>query len=86
MKLFPRDTGLLLKQAQVLDLLGRFADANNIFQRLLVVDPMFGNVYAYYGLHWQLQKRIKPAELCSGSRSDWAKRISPAAACRTSND
>jgi len=64
LKLFPRDTGLLLKQAQVLDLLGDFAAAEEVFQRLFVVDPMFGNVYAYYGLHWQLQKRIKEAELC----------------------
>ncbi len=64
LKLFPHDTGLLLKQAQVLDLLNRFADAEEVFQRLLHYDPMFGNVYAYYGLHWQLQNHVNTAERC----------------------
>lgn len=63
-KLFPQDTGLLLKQAQILDQLGRFPEAEEVFQRLLKYDPLFENVYAYYGLHWQLQNRIKAAELC----------------------
>ncbi|MDR3406690.1 MAG: O-antigen ligase family protein [Chthoniobacter sp.] len=64
LKLFPQDTGLLLKEAQVLDLLGRFSEAEDIFQRLFKCDPLFENVYAFYGLHWQLQKRMKAAELC----------------------
>lgn len=64
LKLFPQDTGLLLKQAQVYDLLGRFSEAEEVFQRLLKYDPMFENVYAYYGLHWQLQNRVKSAEFC----------------------
>jgi len=25
---------------------------------------LFGNVYAYYGLHWQLQRRMNAAEQC----------------------
>jgi O-antigen ligase len=64
LKLFPQDTGLLLKRAQILDLLGRFPEAEDIFQRLFQIDPLFGNVYSYYGLHWQLQRRMQAAELC----------------------
>jgi len=64
LKLFPQDTGLLLKKAQVLDLLGRFSAAEEVFQLLLKYDPLFQNVYAYYGLHWQLQNRFNNAELC----------------------
>lgn len=64
LKLFPQDTGLLLKEAQVLDLLERYAGAEEVFQQLLQDDPFFGNVYAYYGLHWELQKRMAAAEQC----------------------
>jgi tetratricopeptide (TPR) repeat protein len=64
LKLFPQDTGLLLKEAQALDLLERYPEAEEVFQKLLKVDPMFRNVYAYYGLHWQLQRRIATAERC----------------------
>jgi tetratricopeptide (TPR) repeat protein len=64
LKLFPQDTGLLLKQAQVLDLLGRFPEADAVFQKLFRYDPLFANVYAYYGLHWQLQNRFTTAERC----------------------
>jgi len=64
LKLFPHDTGLLLKQAQVLDLLGRFPEAEAVFQKLFRYDPLFANVYAYYGLHWKLQNRMKTAERC----------------------
>ena len=64
LKLSPQDTSLLLKEAQILDLLGRFPEAEEIFQRLFQYDPLFENVYAYYGQHWQLQRRIKAAEQC----------------------
>ena len=64
LKLFPHDTGLLLKEAQVFDLLERFPEAEEVFQRLFQYDPLFKNVYAYYGLHWQLQRRMKSAEQC----------------------
>jgi tetratricopeptide (TPR) repeat protein len=64
LKLFPHDTGLLLKEAQALDLLERFPEAEEVFQRLFQYDPLFENVYAYYGLHWQLQRRMKAAEQC----------------------
>lgn len=64
LKLYPRDTGLLLKYAQILDLLQRHDEAEEVFRRLFQCDPLFGNVYSYYGLHWQLQNRMKAAETC----------------------
>lgn len=64
LQLFPQDTGLLLKYAQVLDLLQRYNEAEDIFQRLLEWDPTFNNVYAYYGLHWKMQNRLKSAAFC----------------------
>jgi O-antigen ligase len=64
LKIFPYDTGLLLKQAQIFDLLGRFPEAEQNFQQMFRYDPLFGNIYAYYGLHWELQRRIKTAERC----------------------
>jgi hypothetical protein len=63
LRLYPQDTGHLLKYAQILDLLHRHADAEEVFQRLFKQDPLFSNVYAYYGLHWQVQNRMKAAEL-----------------------
>ena len=62
LKLFPRDTRLLLKLGQTLDLAGRFEDAEAIYQRAIEGDPNFGNVYAYYGLHFKLQRRFDLAE------------------------
>lgn len=62
LKLFPRDTRLLLKLGATLDLAGRFDDAETIYQRAIANDPNFGNVYAYYGMHFKLQRRFKKAE------------------------
>ncbi len=62
LKLFPKDTRLLLKLGQTLDLAGRFDDAEAIYQRAIENDPNFGNVHAYHGLHFKLQRRIKMAE------------------------
>ncbi len=64
LKLFPQDTALLLKQVQDFDQLERFAEAEQDFQRLFRFDPLFANVYAYYGLHWELQRRMMAAERC----------------------
>ncbi|HEY3900163.1 MAG TPA: O-antigen ligase family protein [Chthoniobacter sp.] len=64
LKIYPHDTGLLLKEAQVYDVMGRYPEAEQVFQRLFQLDPMFGNIYAYYGLHWQLQRHIQTAERC----------------------
>jgi tetratricopeptide (TPR) repeat protein len=80
LKLFPQNTGLLLKQAQTLDLAGRFSEAEADFQLLFRYDPLFGNVYAYYGLHWQLQRRMKTAERCFHLAAELGeKEISPRA-------
>ena len=62
LKLFPKDTRLLLKLGQTLDVAGRFEDADAVYQRAIAGDPNFGNVYAYYGLHFQLMRRIEDAE------------------------
>ena len=62
LKLFPRDTRLLLMLGRTLDLAGRFAEAEEVFQRAIAGDPNFGNVYAYYGLHFKLQRRFSEAE------------------------
>ncbi|MCE9609818.1 MAG: O-antigen ligase family protein [Chthoniobacter sp.] len=62
LKLFPRDTRLLLMLGRTLDLAGRFDYAEEIFQRAFAGDPNFGNVYAYYGLHLKLQRRLPEAE------------------------
>ncbi len=64
LKLFPKDTRLLLKLGQTLDLAGRFAEADAIYQRAIGNDPNFGNVHAFYGLHFKLQHRFKLAEEC----------------------
>ena len=59
--LFPQDTRLLLKLGQTLDILERFPEANVILTRAISNDPNFGNVYAYYGVHFLAQYRIKEA-------------------------
>ncbi len=63
LKLFPKDTRLLLKLGQTLDVAGRFEDADAVYQRAIAGDPNFGNVYAYYGLHFQLMRRFQDAEI-----------------------
>ncbi len=63
LKLFPKDTRLLLKLGVTLDLSGRFAEADAIYQRAIEGDRNFGNVYAYYGLHFMLMRRMEEAEL-----------------------
>ena len=64
LKIYPHDTGLLLKEAQIYDLMGRYPEAGQDFEQLLHLDPMFENIYAYYGLHWQLQRYMRTAERC----------------------
>ena len=62
LNLFPWDTRLLLRLGATLDLAGRFDKAEEVFQRAIANDPNFGNVYAYYGLHFKLLRRFKMAE------------------------
>ena len=58
---FPQDLRLLLKLGRTLDTLGRYAEAEAVYQRALAADPHFGNVYAYYGLHHHLQAHFREA-------------------------
>lgn len=60
---FPRDTRTLLKLGATLDTAGRFSEAETAYQLAMEVDPNFGNVYAYYGLHLQAQRQLKEAEV-----------------------
>lgn len=62
LQLFPRDTGLLLKLARSYSLLNRLPEAEDVFHRVFECDPNFGLGYAYYGLHWEMQRRIRTAE------------------------
>ncbi len=62
LKLFPQDTRLLLKFGQTLDLSGRFEEAEAVYQRALEGDPNFGNVYAYFGLHFKMRSQLDRAE------------------------
>ncbi len=61
LQVFPHDLRLLVKLGRTLDNLGRFPEAGEIFERAIAADPNFGNVHAYYGLHWHLQRRFKKA-------------------------
>ncbi len=62
LRLYPQDIGLLLKLGRTLDNLGRFADADKVFERAIAADPNSGAVYANYGLHWHRQRRYKTAQ------------------------
>ncbi len=62
LEIFPQDLRLLLKLGRTLDNLGRFKDADPYFDRAFIADPNFGNVYAYYGLHLQLQGQLQRAD------------------------
>ena len=62
LKLYPHDIRIELKLAITLDASQRSDDADAMFQQALADDPNFGNVYALYGFHLQLQHRTKRAE------------------------
>jgi len=62
LQLFPRDTGLLLKLARTYSVAERLSEAEDVFHRVFECDPNFGLAYAYYGLHWEMQRRIRTAE------------------------
>jgi hypothetical protein len=74
LRLFPKDTRLLLKLGQTLDLAGRYEDADAVYRRAIENDPNFGNVYAYYGLHWMVLRHYKLAQRYfrkAGSLGEW---------------
>ena len=59
---FPGDIQLLLKLGRTLDNLQQFAEADLIYRQAVLADPNFGNVYAYYGHHFYIQRRLIRAE------------------------
>lgn len=61
-KYFPSDLQLLLKLGRTLDNLQRFDEAEYVFRVALQADPNLANVYAYYGYHNFLQRRLLRAE------------------------
>ena len=62
LRIFPDDLRLQLKLSRTLDLMGRYDEAEPVLEKAIAFDPNFGNVYAYYGLHFHLQRRFKRAE------------------------
>jgi hypothetical protein len=62
LKYFPTDTQLLLKLARTLDNIQKYAEADVVYRAAIEADPNFGNVYAYYGHHYFLQRRLLRAE------------------------
>ena len=49
--IFPQDENLLIRTAQSLDGLGRYDEAEALYQDAIRWDPNLGVVYAYYGAH-----------------------------------
>lgn len=62
LKHFPTDLQLLLKLARTLDNLNRFGEAELVYQQAMLADPNFGNVYAYWGHHYFLLRKLIRAE------------------------
>lgn len=62
--LFPNDVRITLKLARALDASRRWADAEALLKRALVLDPNLGNVHAFYGLHFHQQGRREEAQWC----------------------
>lgn len=59
---FPADLQLLLKLARSLDNLRLLNEADFVLRVALAADPNSANVYAYYGYHCYLQRRLLRAE------------------------
>lgn len=62
LKHFPADLNLLLKLGRTLDNMKRFREAEVMFRLALQADPNLATVYAYYGYHYYLQRRLTRAE------------------------
>jgi O-antigen ligase len=61
LELFPQDLRTVLRLAALLDKLRNYDEAEKMLNHAVELDPNFGNVYAYYGLHYQLQDMPKEA-------------------------
>lgn len=62
LKQFPGDLNLLLKLGRTLDNLERYAEADFVYRLAISADPNLGTVYALYGHHYFLQRRMLRAE------------------------
>jgi O-antigen ligase len=51
LQIFPFDHSGLVRKAQVLDVLGRFVEARESYQKAIQNDPNLGVLYAYYAQH-----------------------------------
>jgi O-antigen ligase len=74
LRVFPRDTRTLLKLGATLDSAGRYAEAETAFQLAMEVDPNLGNVYAYYGVHFWVQRQLNDAEFYLRKAQDFGER------------
>ena len=61
LELFPDDLRLLIALGHALDEYGRFEEADGFFQRAIAVDPNFHYTHASYGLHFQMQNKMREA-------------------------
>lgn len=51
LRVFPYDEHVLIRKAQTLDEMGRFAEARSHYQKAIENDPNLGVLYAYYAQH-----------------------------------
>lgn len=51
MRVFPYDEHVLVRKAQALDAMGRFAEARSYYQKAIENDPNLGVLHAYYAQH-----------------------------------
>jgi O-antigen ligase len=51
LRVFPYDIHVLIRKAQTLDALGRFAEARSQYQKAIENDPNLGVLYAYFAQH-----------------------------------
>jgi tetratricopeptide (TPR) repeat protein len=62
LNLFPDDVRLQFKLAQVFDQLGLWEQAEGVFLSALRADPNLAEIYARYGLHLFLHRKLLRAE------------------------
>ncbi|MGA3169839.1 MAG: O-antigen ligase family protein [Chthoniobacteraceae bacterium] len=61
LKVFPQDESMLVREAQSLDNLGRFDEAEAAYQRALAWDPNLGLLHQYYEVHLRVEGNTEKA-------------------------
>jgi len=61
LKVFPQDESMLVREAQSLDGLGHFDDAEAVYQKALAWDPNLGLIHQYYQSHLILEGKPEKA-------------------------